>query len=203
MQLGIVTDLNRCVGCLACSVACKMENNVAIGSYYNKVLRIGPNPKYPGAQFPEVEMYFLPLGCQHCKNPACVKVCPTGASAKRADGSVQIDKAKCIGCQLCVKACPYGVRYLNPDSNVVEKCTLCSQLTSQGKVPMCVSDCTGRARFFGDLDDPKSLPNQKLKEAGIQPHQLPDTGTHPSFKYILKKAAWKGDVKADFQVQKG
>lgn len=202
MQLGIVTDLTRCIGCLACAVACKMENGVAIGSYYNKVLRVGPNPRYPGAKFPDVEMYFLPMTCQHCKNPACVKVCPTGASTKHADGTVEIDKAQCIGCKLCVKACPYGVRYLNPEANVVEKCTLCPQLTQQGKAPMCVSDCTGRARFFGDLDDPNSLPNQKLREAGAAyVHQLPDSGTHPSYKYILKRASWRGGVEVDFQVE--
>jgi Fe-S-cluster-containing dehydrogenase component len=104
MQLGIVTDLNRCIGCLACSVACKMENNVAIGSYWNKVLRVGPYLKQAGAQFPDVDMYFLPVMCQHCKDPECVKVCPTRASHKTADGTVLINKEKCLGCQFCVMA---------------------------------------------------------------------------------------------------
>ena len=125
MHYAIVTDLNRCVGCLACSAACKTVNNVPIGNFWTKVLRVGPTPKYEGAQSPDVEMYFLPLQCQHCANPECVKVCPTGASVKRADGTVQIDKEKCIGCQFCVMACPYGVRYLNEAERVVEKCTLC------------------------------------------------------------------------------
>ena len=112
-QYAIMTDLNKCVGCLACSVACKVVNGVPVGSFWNKGLRIGPNPKYEGAIVPDVEMYFLPLGCQHCENPECVKVCPTGASHKLPDGTVQIDKSKCIGCQFCAMRCPYGVRYLN------------------------------------------------------------------------------------------
>ena len=91
-QYAILTDLNRCVGCLGCSVACKVVNGVEIGSFWNKVLRIGPFPDGEGAQFPDVYTYFLPVTCQHCENPACVKVCPTGASQKLPDGTVQIDK---------------------------------------------------------------------------------------------------------------
>ena len=151
-QYAIVTDLNKCVGCLACSVACKVVNSVPIGSFWNKVLRIGPNPRFEGANGTDTEMYFLPIQCQHCENPACVAVCPTSASHKLEDGTVQIDKSKCIGCQFCVMACPYGVRYLNEDERVVEKCTLCEQKTSQGLLPQCVAQCCGRARWFGDLD---------------------------------------------------
>ena len=191
MQLGIVTDLNRCIGCLACSVACKMENNVAIGSYWNKVLRVGPYLKQAGAQFPDVDMYFLPVMCQHCKDPECVKVCPTRASHKTADGTVLINKEKCLGCQFCVMACPYGVRYLNKEERVVEKCTMCAQLVQQGKDPMCVSGCVGQARTFGDLNDPNSAVSKKLAAAGPNNvHSLPDVGNHPSFKYILRKHEW-------------
>ena len=115
-QYSIVTDLDRCVGCLACSVACKVVNGVPTGSFWNKTLRIGPNPKEGGSgQWPDVELYFLNVQCQHCENPECVKVCPTGASHKTEDGTVQIDKSKCIGCQFCAMACPYGVRYLNEE----------------------------------------------------------------------------------------
>jgi len=152
-QKAIVTDLNRCVGCLACSVACKLINGVEPGNFWNKTLRIGPNPKEEGSGvWPDVEMYFLMVQCQHCKNPECVAVCPTQASTKQADGTVQIDKAKCIGCQFCVMACPYGVRYLNKEARVVEKCTLCKERTDQGYLPQCVSQCGARARFYGDLD---------------------------------------------------
>ena len=140
-RYAIVTDLDRCVGCLACSVACKMVNGVPVGSFWNKVLRIGPNPKAEGATFPNVDLYFLPVGCQHCEKPECVAVCPTGASHKLEDGTVQIDKSKCIGCQFCAMACPYGVRYLNEEERVVEKCTLCEQRIAQGELPQCVSNC--------------------------------------------------------------
>ena len=120
----IATDLNRCMGCLACSVACKAMNNVPVGDYWNKTLRVGPNPKADGCgTWPDVEMYFLTVQCQHCKDPECVKVCPTGASHIAEDGTVQIDKSKCIGCQFCAMSCPYGVRYLNTEERVVEKCT--------------------------------------------------------------------------------
>ncbi|MBR3259116.1 MAG: 4Fe-4S dicluster domain-containing protein, partial [Eggerthellaceae bacterium] len=118
MHYAILTDLNRCVGCLSCAVACKAANQVPIGNYWEKVLRIGPNPKKPGEQCPNTEMYFLPVSCQHCSNPECVKVCPTQASYIASDGTVQIDKSKCIGCQFCVMACPYGVRYLNEEEKV-------------------------------------------------------------------------------------
>ncbi|OUO89867.1 4Fe-4S ferredoxin [Gordonibacter sp. An230] len=151
-QYAILTDLSKCVGCLACSVACKVVNDVPLGSYWNKVLRVGPNPRTEGGQWPDVYMYFLTIQCQHCKEPECVKVCPTGATHKLEDGTVQVDKVKCIGCQFCVMACPYGVRYLNESERVVEKCTLCEQKIAQGELPQCVSQCGGRARWFGDVE---------------------------------------------------
>ena len=143
----IATDLNRCVGCLACSVACKAMNSVPVGDYWNKTLRIGPNPKKDGCgTWPDVEMYFLTVQCQHCKDPECVKVCPTEASHIAADGTVQIDKSRCIGCQFCAMSCPYGVRYLNTEERVVEKCTLCEQRIAQGELP--AQRGGGRARAF-------------------------------------------------------
>ena len=146
-QLAICTDLDRCVGCLACSVSCKVVNGVPIGNFWNKTLRVGPTPKEGGSgQFPDVETYFLNVQCQHCENPQCVSVCPTEASHKLPDGTIQIDKSKCIGCQFCVMSCPYGVRYLNEEEGVVEKCTLCQQRTAQGELPQCVSQCCGMAR---------------------------------------------------------
>ena len=214
----IVTDLNKCVGCLACSVSCKSVNSVPLGNFWTKVLRIGPNVKEGGAGFPDVEMYFLPVGCQHCENPECVAVCPTEASHVLEDGTVQIDKSKCIGCQFCAMACPYGVRYLNEEERVVEKCTLCEQRISQGELPACVAQCGGRARFFGDLDkgvdsfeapwvvdvtegDPSYEKGQKtritLKEcvqeyAESDIHHLPNAGNDPAFVYVLRNRTWQG-----------
>ncbi len=217
-QYAILTDLNRCVGCLGCSVACKVVNGVEIGSFWNKVLRIGPFPDSEGAQFPDVYTYFLPVTCQHCENPACVKVCPTGASRKLEDGTVQVDKSKCIGCQFCAMACPYGVRYLNETERVVEKCTLCEQKIAQGELPQCVAQCGARARYFGDLeqgldrfvgagkvsiaeDAGYDAVNSKFCTYGeiAKPyadsdvHHLPNVGNDPSFLYILRNHEWKGE----------
>ena len=200
-QYAILTDLNKCVGCLACSVSCKVINNVPVGSYWNKVLRVGPNPRTEGGQWPDVYTYFLTVQCQHCENPACVDVCPTEASHKVADGTVQIDKSKCIGCQFCAMACPYGVRYLNEEERVVEKCTLCEQKISQGELPQCVSQCCGMARWFGDAE--KGIENfegpggytlgEFLNEFDdTQVYQLPDAGNKPSLMYILRDMKWQG-----------
>ncbi len=202
----IVTDLNRCVGCLACSVACKAVNNVPIGNFWNKTLRIGPNPIEEGGQFPDVYTYFLTVQCQHCENPECVAVCPTEASHILEDGTVQIDKEKCIGCQFCAMACPYGVRYLNEEERVVEKCTLCEQRIAQGELPQCVTQCGGLARFFGDLDKGiESFQGAMLGEEytvlgefcepfeDADVHQLPNVGNNPAFRYILRKHEWQGE----------
>jgi Fe-S-cluster-containing dehydrogenase component len=207
----ILTDLNKCTGCLACSVACKAVNNVPIGNFWNKVLRIGPNATECGSgQYPDVEMYFLPIGCQHCENPECVAVCPTEASHVLEDGTVQIDKSKCIGCQFCAMACPYGVRYLNEEERVVEKCTLCEQRISQGELPQCVSQCGGVARFFGDLDQGiesfrgpvanfcgetlgDRLGDSVLDFEESDVYHLPDVGNRPGFVYILRNRTWQGE----------
>ncbi len=201
-QYAIVTDLDRCVGCLACSVSCKVINGVPVGNFWNKTLRVGPNPKEGGSgQWPDVEMYFLNVQCQHCENPECVKVCPTGASQKLPDGTVQVDKEKCIGCQFCAMACPYNVRYLNEEERVVEKCTLCEQKISQGELPQCVSQCCGMARWFGDAE--KGIENfegpggytlgEFLNEFDdTQVYQLPDAGNKPSLMYILRDMKWQG-----------
>ena len=205
-QYAIVTDLNRCVGCMSCNAACKMINGVPIGNFWNKVLRIGPNPASDGAEWPDVEWYYLPVQCQHCENPECVAVCPTGASHKLEDGTVQIDKSKCIGCQFCAMACPYGVRYLNEEERVVEKCTLCEQTIVQGELPQCVSQCVGMAKWFGDLDagiesfegpEDASGARRVLGDYAkafedSEVHQLPDVGNAPSFRYILRGKTWQG-----------
>ena len=109
--------------------------------FYSKVIAIGPT-----GTFPDVEKYWLPLQCQQCENPQCVAVCPTGASYRDPKtGVVLIDKEKCIGCQYCIYACPYGVRQLNEEHGVAQKCTLCAQITADGSdVPACVHNCNCR-----------------------------------------------------------
>ena len=200
-QFGIVTDLNRCVGCLACMVGCKMVNDVPIGNYWNKTLRIGPNPKAEGAGPDQVDLYFLTVQCQHCADPECVKVCPTGASHKLEDGTVQVDKEKCIGCQFCAMACPYGVRYLNQTERVVEKCTLCEQKLLQGELPQCVSQCCGMARWYGDAEQGiESFEGPRGERLGDfvndftedQVYKLTDVGNGPSMFYIMRNIKWQG-----------
>ena len=203
MQYTLAIDLNRCVGCMGCNTSCKTVNNVPIGDFWNKVMRVGPIEKYEGATFPDVDWYYLPLQCQHCENPECVAVCPTEASHKLEDGTVQIDKNKCIGCQFCVMACPYGVRYLNQEERVVEKCTLCEQQIAQGILPQCVSQCVGLAKWFGDLDADPTMKSFKggddltLGEAcrdfsDSDVHTLTDVGNGPSIRYILRDKPWVG-----------
>ena len=162
-------------------------------------------------------MYFLPVQCQHCENPECVKVCPTEASHIREDGTIQIDKSKCIGCRFCAMACPYGVRYLNEEERVVEKCTLCEQRIAQGELPQCVAQCGARARFFGDLDegvdnfeapahpdspgcqyDEMTQTRVKLKDyveeyTEDDIHHLTEAGNEPKLMYLLRKGRkWRG-----------
>lgn len=184
----ISIDLDSCVGCHSCAVVCKQENDVNLGIYYNKVLTVGPT-----GEFPDLEMYYLPVACQHCENPQCVSVCPTNASYKRDDGVVLVDHSKCIGCQYCVMACPYGVRAYDssPDKGVIEKCTLCAHLIDAGDQPACVKHCPGQARLFGDLDDSESAPAKM--NASKTTHHLKDVGNHPTVEYGLDRFTWRGD----------
>ena len=192
-QKTLVIDLDRCIGCRGCEVACKQENGVGLDVYWNKVHNVGPSGKYP-----DVEFYFLPTVCQQCTEPECVKVCPTGASYKHdGDGIILIDKEKCISCRYCIMACPYEARSFNQEMKIVEKCTLCIQLQQIDEKPACVKNCAGAARYFGDIDDPDSEVSQALKQAGSDSiHTMPDVGNHPSVRYILhrKTATWKGAV---------
>jgi Fe-S-cluster-containing dehydrogenase component len=178
-----VVDLDRCIGCKACEVGCKNENGIALGEYWSRVLLYGPYGEYP-----DLSQYFLPVMCQQCKEAPCVGVCPTGASYRDPDtNTVLVDKEKCIGCKYCIMACPYGVRNWNRKEEVVEKCTLCSHLTSAGEVPFCVYTCCGDARFYGDLDDPESDVSKAIAAKPNAQHQLKDYGNGPSTVYLLSE----------------
>lgn len=184
-RYAFVIDLDRCIGCQTCEVACKYENNVALGEYWNKVIPMGPF-----GEFPKVQMYWLPAMCQQCKDAPCVKVCPTGASYRNEDGIVLVNKEVCIGCKYCMMACPYGVRSWNKKEGCVEKCTMCTEL----ETPPCVSNCPGGCRYVGDLDDPSSEAAKALAAAKPESiHELPDFGNGPSAKYILsaQTAPWQ------------
>jgi Fe-S-cluster-containing dehydrogenase component len=190
MRNCLVIDLDRCSGCHSCEVHCKMQNKVDLGVYWNKVLLVGPT-----GTFPDIEQYALPMQCQQCKDAPCAKVCPTGATYRdKKTNVVLINKEKCLGCKYCMMACPYGVRSFNKAEKVVEKCTLCPQLTSAGEKPACVHNCCTGARSYGDLDDPTSDVSKVVAAAGSRNvHALPDVGNHPSTRYILHQetATWR------------
>lgn len=190
MKNCLVIDLDRCTGCHSCEAACKHENGIGLGVYWNKVMTMGPY-----GTFPDIEGYWLPVHCQQCEGSPCVEVCPTGASYRDSETNVVlIDKSKCLGCQYCMMACPYGVRSFNKKEKVVEKCTLCTHLTSAGELPACVKDCSCGARFYGDMDDPESDVSKVIAAAGEENvHALPNAGNDPVTRYILheKIATWR------------
>ena len=187
----IVVNLDRCTGCYSCEITCKMENDIALGEHWNKMLQRGPFGDYPN-----MTRYPLPTMCQQCADAPCVHVCPTGASYRDGNNVVLIDREKCIGCKYCMMACPYGVRSWNKEQKVVEKCTLCNHLTAAGEKPACVKNCCGKARFYGDLDDPNSDVSKELAAAAPDAiHYLPDAGNGPLSAYILspKFGEWRAD----------
>lgn len=185
-QLAIITDLDRCTGCHACTVACAQENQLRPGAFWSQVYEVGPSGK-----FPELRMYYIPATCNHCAEPACVKACPTGASYKRADGIVLVDATKCKGCRACDEACPYKVHYFAAEGAKSTKCTLCASMVDAGDIPACVKTCTARARHFGDLHDPSSEV-AKLVAGGAFHLLLPEAGTMPASGYVLRREPWKG-----------
>jgi Fe-S-cluster-containing dehydrogenase component len=209
-KLGLVIDLDTCVGCHACAVACKQWNAGGIagpltdedaygkepfGVWFNRVHSYevqGPGNGERGtgtAEKADMTVHF-PRSCLHCEQPACVTVCPTGASYKRAsDGIVLVDEDKCIGCKLCSWACPYGAREYSAVEGVMKKCTLCVDriynelLDEIERQPACVQACPTRARHFGDLGDPESKVSKLVAERGGR-DLLPELGYRPTNKYL-------------------
>ena len=156
---GMVIDLDKCVGCQACTIACKEENNVPKEPFYFRTWverytllvdgeTLVSSPKGGAEGFPErisegtiLRSFFVPKLCNHCKNPPCVQVCPVGATFTTEDGVVLVDEDYCIGCRYCIQACPYGARYLNPVTKTADKCTFCYHRLRRGLLPACVEVC--------------------------------------------------------------
>ncbi|MCL1798520.1 MAG: 4Fe-4S dicluster domain-containing protein [Eggerthellaceae bacterium] len=198
-------DKARCSGCNACSMTCKVENNVPDTVWWSRAVSVGGDYRYtPAGEYPHgLSMSFYTLACQHCGKPACVAVCPVdGATYRREDGIVMQDPELCIACRLCMQACPYDVRsYVNGEpqytlgfavgdadvrehpGNSIEKCSFCYHRIDRGERPACVDICPAQARHFGDLDDPQSTLSQVLASRSF--HQLlTERGTNPSV-YLL------------------
>ncbi len=198
-KLGLVIDLDTCVGCHACAVNCKEWNT---GGHYAPLPDLDPYGKKPdGVWFNRIHSYEagcgstsktvnFPRSCLHCEQPQCVTVCPTGASYKRAeDGIVLVDTDICIGCKLCSWACPYGAREFDEDQGVMKKCTLCidriynQTLPEAEREPACVASCPSRARHFGDFNDPDSNVSRLVTErGGVAP--MPELGYAPVNRYL-------------------
>lgn len=161
----IVVNLDRCIGCWSCELACKLENDVALGERWNKVVQVEPF-----GEWPHVSTYWLPTMCQQCEDSPCTHVCPTGASYRdEKTGIVLVDKEKCIGCKYCMAACPYGARIQIKKTGVIEKCRFCWYEGEPGNPPRCVGTCISGARLFGDLDDPQSEICQEIARTNAQP----------------------------------
>ena len=205
-RYGFVIESKACIACHSCAVACKVENNLPDDIWWNRILTNGgANMDTPAGTYPNLSMSVFPMACQHCENPACVKVCPVGATYKDTEtGVVRQDYDKCIGCRMCMSACPYtGVRSFNWEEpafyydfavgdagvpehqkHVVEKCTFCYQRIADGQEPACMHLCPERARWWGDLDDPDSTVSQLLAKRQYKT-LLPEKGTKPSVYYLV------------------
>jgi len=180
-KYGILIDQERCIGCEACSIACKIENNAS--DHWIKVeTQGGADKDTPGGRYPDLTMDFLPKLCNQCENPPCVESCPEDALQKRNDGIVILDQELCSGCQACLTACPYNVIIFDENNNVAEKCHFCVHRVDQGLEPFCLICCEGQAIHFGDLNDTNSVVSKLISGKNI--FQLKsEEGTNPSVYY--------------------
>jgi sulfite dehydrogenase (quinone) subunit SoeB len=205
MRLGLLIDVDACVGCHACATACKEWNGTSLmaggapdyqpygaepsGVWFNRIRH------YEAGEYPHSKTLNVPLSCMHCEDADCVTVCPTGASYKRAeDGIVLVDPEKCMGCNYCAWACPYGSRELDAEQGVMRKCTLCvDRIYDTGRPeadrqPACVLACPTHARHFGDFDDPGSKVSRLTLERDGQP-LLEKLGYKPTNRYLPPREA--------------
>ena len=190
-------DTTKCIGCCACMRACRAENDVPEGRFRTWVERyrvdaaggvsvdVAMNDDFVFQPLPGevVKAFFVPKLCNHCEKSVCNQVCPVGAAYRTPDGVVLVDKKHCIGCGYCVRACPYGSRFINPRTHTADKCTFCYHRITKGLPPACVQACPKHARIYGDLRDPRSELSVLLRQRRFRLLK-PEMGTHPKCYYI-------------------
>jgi Fe-S-cluster-containing dehydrogenase component/formate-dependent nitrite reductase membrane component NrfD len=174
---GFIIDNRKCIGCHACSTACKAENEVPLGVYRTWVKYVDTGV------FPNTRRHFQVTRCNHCANPPCVRICPTEAMVQRDDGIVEFDSSVCIGCKACMQACPYDAIYIDPETNTAAKCHYCAHRTDIGLEPACVVVCPEHAIIAGDMNDPNSEISHLLATQDVTVRK-PEQGTAPKLFYI-------------------
>jgi len=176
LQYGFVIDQTACIGCHACTVACKTEHDVPLGVNRTWVKYI------ESGTWPDTKRSFSVMRCNHCSDAPCVSICPTGALFRRPDGIVDFDTSLCIGCKSCMQACPYDALYIDPVDNTAQKCNYCVHRVEVGLEPACVVVCPEGAIISGDLDDPTTPISRFMLDEGLQ-QRSPEQGTMPNLWY--------------------
>lgn len=177
MNYGFVINNKTCIGCHACSTACKSENDVPLGVYRTWVKYVEKG------EFPNSRRVFQVTRCNHCANPPCVRICPVTAMYQRHDGIVEFDPSVCIGCKACMQACPYDAIYIDPNTHSAAKCHFCSHRTDIGLEPACAVVCPTQSIIAGDLDNPASKISRLLAREVVSVRK-PEQGTSPNVFYI-------------------
>jgi len=177
MRYGFIIDNRKCIGCHACTVACKSEHQVPLGVYRTWVKYIDKG------EFPNARRYFTVLRCNHCDDAPCVEICPVQALFVRDDGIVDFDNRRCIGCKSCMQACPYEALYIDPDTSTAAKCNYCAHRVEMGLQPACVIVCPEQAIIAGDLDDPNAEIARLLARYPTVVRK-PEKDTRPKLFYI-------------------
>jgi Fe-S-cluster-containing dehydrogenase component/formate-dependent nitrite reductase membrane component NrfD len=177
MNYGFLIDHRKCIGCHACSTACKSENEVPLGVYRTWVKYVEKG------EFPNTRRHFQVTRCNHCANPPCVRICPVTAMYQRHDGIVEFDPSVCIGCKACMQACPYDAIYIDPETHSASKCHYCSHRVDIGLEPACVVVCPEQAIVAGDLDNLSSQISQLVARQEVSVRK-PEQGTSPKLFYI-------------------
>ncbi|MBI1194039.1 MAG: 4Fe-4S dicluster domain-containing protein [Bacteroidetes bacterium] len=177
MRYGFVIDNRKCIGCHACTVACKSEHDVPLGVNRTWVKQVEKG------SFPNTRRMFSVMRCNHCTDAPCVTICPTQALFIRADGIVDFDNRRCIGCKSCMQACPYDALYIDPETHTAAKCNYCAHRVDLGLQPACVIVCPEHAILSGDLDDPASEIAQTVAREQVTVRRA-DKGTRPNLFYV-------------------